>query len=112
MARIEKAIRIDRELYEYCNQIFDELGVPISVGINAFLKYIVREQGIPFAEKFGIHRAVGDTVARCINVEEELFQTVKEILDSQKIPISHAVNSFFLAIAETKGIPFELRLST
>lgn len=112
MAKVEKGIRIERTLYDYCNRIFDGLGIPASVGINAFFKYIVREEGIPFAEQFGIYRASGETVTRCINVEEELFQKVREILDSKKIPLSHAVNTFFHAIAEYQGIPFELKLST
>lgn len=111
MAKVEKGIRIERTLYEFCNDIFDELGIPASAGINAFFKYIVREQGIPFAENFGIYRAVGETTTRCINVDAELFDSVKEILVTQNIPVSHAVNTFYHAIAETKGIPFELRLT-
>ena len=37
-----------RELKEQANKVFDGLGISLSAAVNAFLKAVVREQGIPF----------------------------------------------------------------
>lgn len=44
-------IRIDPELKNQAGKIFDDLGIGMSAAINAFLKSVVREGGIPFDMK-------------------------------------------------------------
>lgn len=41
-------VRIDPTLKNAANEVFDRLGISLSAGIVAFLKAVVREQGIPF----------------------------------------------------------------
>ncbi len=41
-------VRIEPELKEQANKVFDGLGISLSAAVNAFLKAVVREQGIPF----------------------------------------------------------------
>lgn len=44
-------VRIDPQLKDAANTIFDELGISLSAGVSAFLKAVVREQGMPFEMK-------------------------------------------------------------
>lgn len=41
-------IRIDPGVKEEANRVFDEIGISLSAAVNAFLRAVVREQGIPF----------------------------------------------------------------
>lgn len=41
-------VRIDPELKEEANAVLEELGISLSAAVNAFLKALVREQGMPF----------------------------------------------------------------
>jgi len=41
-------IRIDREVKKRASEIFDEIGISMSAGINTFLKAVVREGDMPF----------------------------------------------------------------
>ena len=44
-------VRIDPKLKDAANAVFDELGISLSAGVSAFLKAVVREQGMPFEMK-------------------------------------------------------------
>ena len=44
-------VRIDPQLKDAANAVFDELGISLSAGVSAFLKAVVREQGMPFEMK-------------------------------------------------------------
>lgn len=41
-------IRIDPELKDSANVVFEELGLTLSTAVNVFLKAVVREGGMPF----------------------------------------------------------------
>lgn len=49
MATISASVRIDEGLYKESREVFEKLGMTFSVGINIYLEYVVREQGVPFA---------------------------------------------------------------
>ena len=44
-------VRIDPQLKDAANAVFDELGLSLSAGVSAFLKAVVREQGMAFVMK-------------------------------------------------------------
>ena len=44
-------VRFDPKLKDAANAVFDELGISLSAGVSAFLKAVVREQGMPFEMK-------------------------------------------------------------
>ena len=46
-------VRIDPLLKEEANVVLDQLGISMSAAINAFLKALVREQGLPFDMRVG-----------------------------------------------------------
>lgn len=41
-------IRIDPEVKERANEVFEELGLSLSAAVNVFLRAVVREGGMPF----------------------------------------------------------------
>jgi addiction module RelB/DinJ family antitoxin len=44
-------IRIDQEVKKRASEVFDEIGISMSAGINTFLKAVVRESTMPFEIK-------------------------------------------------------------
>lgn len=42
-------MRIDPQLKDEANKVFEELGLSLSGAVTIFLKAVVREQGIPFS---------------------------------------------------------------
>ena len=53
-------IRIDPEVRAKADPILDELGLSMSAAVNAFLRALVREQGLPFEMRV-VPRAAGDS---------------------------------------------------
>ena len=42
------SVRIEPKLKEQANEVLEGLGLNLSVAVNAFLRAVVRERGIPF----------------------------------------------------------------
>lgn len=55
-------IRIEPEVKKEATVILDELGLSMSTAVNAFLKALVREGGIPFEMKVKTPASDGKTV--------------------------------------------------
>lgn len=55
-------IRIEPEVKKEATVILDELGLPMSTAVNAFLKALVREGGMPFEMKVKTSASDGKTV--------------------------------------------------
>lgn len=55
-------IRIEPEVKKEANVILDELGLSMSTAVNAFLKALVREGGMPFEMKVKTSASDGKTV--------------------------------------------------
>ena len=49
-------IRIEPEVKKEATVILDELGLSMSTAVNAFLKALVREGGMPFEMKVGTNK--------------------------------------------------------
>ncbi len=63
MAKEVISVRVDKEIKEEVEKILNELGLNLSTAVNAFLRAILRERGLPFPLKLeqipgtvGIHR--------------------------------------------------------
>ncbi|MDD5924776.1 type II toxin-antitoxin system RelB/DinJ family antitoxin [Ellagibacter isourolithinifaciens] len=48
MDSVNVTIRVEREVRDAANELFDELGVNITQAVNMFLKQAIRERRIPF----------------------------------------------------------------
>lgn len=55
-------IRIEPEVKKEATVILDELGLSMSTAVNAFLKALVREGGMPFEMKVETSASDGKTV--------------------------------------------------
>lgn len=55
-------IRIEPEVKKEATVILDELGLSMSTAVNAFLKALVREGGMPFEMKVKASASDGKTV--------------------------------------------------
>lgn len=55
-------IRIEPEVKKEATVILDELGLSMSAAVNAFLKALVREGGMPFEMKVKTSASDGKTV--------------------------------------------------
>lgn len=55
-------IRIEPEIKKEATVILDELGLSMSTAVNAFLKALVREGGMPFEMKVKTPASDGKTV--------------------------------------------------
>ena len=55
-------IRIEPEVKKEATVILDELGLSMSTAVNAFLKALVREGGMPFGMKVKTPASDGKTV--------------------------------------------------
>ena len=53
-------IRIEPEVKREATAVLDELGLSMSTAVNAFLKALVREQGMPFEMKVRKGRENGE----------------------------------------------------
>ena len=58
MATTNLNIRTDKEMKERAEAIFFELGLNMTTAINIFLRTTIRENGIPFALKLDIPKAI------------------------------------------------------
>lgn len=51
MATTNLNIRTDKDIKDQAEQIFNELGLSMTVAVNIFLRAAIRERGIPFSLK-------------------------------------------------------------
>ena len=58
-ADVRVAVRVDKNLKESAELLFDRLGMNMSVAINVFLKKAVEEQAIPFPVELNRSRFIG-----------------------------------------------------
>lgn len=54
MATTNLNIRIDKDIKDQAEEIFNELGLNMTTAINMFLRTAIREQGIPFELKLDV----------------------------------------------------------
>jgi len=69
MPQVNVNIRMDKEIKEQADSLFNELGFNLTTAVNAFVRQALRERAIPFYIK-------ADTPARG---REELFSAVRAI---------------------------------
>lgn len=58
MATTNLNIRINKDIKDQAEQIFNELGLNMTTAINMFLRTTVRENGIPFSLKLDVPNEV------------------------------------------------------
>lgn len=67
MASVNYSIRIDSELKQDCEELFNELGLPLSTAINIFLRQSRRRGGFPF--EVSLNKPNKETIAAMLEAE-------------------------------------------
>lgn len=80
MANKSITIRIDEELKEKSDQLYDSLGLSLPAAIKIFLKQSVRESGLPFDLK--LNRESQQAFFEVQNNELEAFNNLDELWDN------------------------------
>lgn len=72
-------LRIDDELKEDANKLFNEMGMDMSTAVKMFLKQSVREQRVPFV----IGEPLENIIARDEVLKDEgvTYNSVKELME-------------------------------
>lgn len=84
MASTNLNIRIDKEIKDQAEQIFNELGLNMTTAVNIFLRTTVRENGIPFPLKLDVPNEItaaaikeGREIARDKNIKG--YSTIEDL---------------------------------
>jgi len=85
---VRVTIRVNRELKENAEALFEYLGLNMSNAINIFLRKAVDQRGIPFPVKTGAKRGVGLSAADITKMFNDAV--AKEIERKQKkgVPVA------------------------
>ena len=84
-------IRVDKELKEKCEKIYESLGINMSIAINLFLNQTIRVNGIPFEikapkiEETKVYEN-NDIILELLNIVDDLERAIKlddNILDDE-----------------------------
>ena len=70
MATTNLNIRIDKDIKDQAEEIFNELGLNMTTAVNMFLRTAIREQGIPFELKLDVPN---ETTAAAIDEGRKLM---------------------------------------
>lgn len=67
MANTNYTVRIDSEIKEQAEALFEELGMSLSTALNIFLRQSLREGGLPFTVQ--THKPNKKTIAAMLEAE-------------------------------------------
>ncbi len=76
MSVVSTNIKIESELKQDAQKLFETLGMTLSTAVNIFLRQAVREQGIPFR--------IGDPFYSPVN-QQALYNASKELHSGQVV---------------------------
>ena len=83
MSKTSMSIRLDSEVKEQAQQVFNHLGMDMTTAINIFLRQAIQYQGLPFDVKIDENRKLLQVVT---DVEQNRnmsrsFESVSDLMD-------------------------------
>ena len=83
MSKTSMSIRLDSEVKEQAQQVFNHLGMDMTTAINIFLRQAIQYQGLPFDVKIDENRKLLQVVT---DVEQNRnmsrsFESVSELME-------------------------------
>lgn len=63
MSKTSMSIRLDREVKEQAQQVFNSLGMDMTTAINIFLRQAIQYQGLPFDVRLDESRKLVEVLA-------------------------------------------------
>ena len=85
---VRVTIRVNRELKERAESLFDYLGLNMSNAINIFLRKAVNQRGIPFPVNIGISWSSGLDVAEITRIFNDAVTQDIEKKQNRGLPIA------------------------
>lgn len=83
MPKTSMSIRLDSEVKEQAQQVFNHLGMDMTTAINIFLRQAIQYQGLPFGVKLDDHgklRQVVTDVEQNRNMSQP-FESVSDLME-------------------------------
>lgn len=77
-------VRVDKEIKEKAEALFNELGLNMSTAMNMFLRYAIRYGGIPFDLRLEVPNAETRSTIDDVNNNRNMsktFDSVKELME-------------------------------
>ena len=83
MSKTSMSIRLDSEVKEQAQQVFNHLGMDMTTAINIFLRQAIQHQGLPFDVKIDENRKLLQVVT---DVEQnrnmsQPFESVSDLME-------------------------------
>ena len=83
MSKTSMSIRLDSEVKEQAQQVFNHLGMDMTIAINIFLRQAIQYQGLPFDVKIDENRKLLQVVT---DVEQNRnmsrsFESVSDLME-------------------------------
>ena len=91
MAEARLSVRVDNDVKRQAEEVFRQLGLTLSSGINAFLVKVVRDQGIPFELTLDNHDTSDARRFRADSLEQDAQHAVAESvasLEKKGVPVA------------------------
>ena len=83
MSKTSMSIRLDSEVKEQAQQVFNDLGMDMTTAINIFLRQAIQYQGLPFDVKIDENRKLLQVVT---DVEQnrnmsQSFESISDLME-------------------------------
>ncbi|VTS73086.1 type II toxin-antitoxin system RelB/DinJ family antitoxin [Streptococcus australis] len=80
MSKTSMSIRLDSEVKEQAQQVFNNLGMDMTTAINIFLRQAIQYQGLPFDVRLDENRKLLE-VLRDLNQNRNMSQSFESVSD-------------------------------
>ena len=80
MSKTSMSIRLDSEVKEQAQQVFNNLGMDMTTAINIFLRQAIQYQGLPFDVRLDENRRLLE-VLRDLNQNRNMSQSFESVSD-------------------------------
>ena len=80
MSKTSMSIRLDSEVKEQAQQVFNHLGMDMTTAINIFLRQAIQYQGLPFDVRLDENRKLLE-ILRDLNQNRNMSQSFESVSD-------------------------------
>ncbi len=103
---VKLTIRIEPSLKQQAETILEELGIPVSVGIEILYRQIIIQEHLPFSIN---EQPSADKTARVIvRLQPDIKAKAETILHEKEISASKIIECFYKEIISSNGFPLPL----
>ena len=100
MSKTSMSIRLDSEVKEQAQQVFNSLGMDMTTAINIFLRQAIQYQGLPFDVRLDESRKLMEVLGdldQNRNMSQS-FVSVSDLMENLRAPTGHREQDFFITV--------------